>query len=160
MLQDLSESHGLNVCHKMPWACTRTCSGISFAFCCIKLIRCLLPSRHKACSLQTWLAANHSLEDTQAEMARLRGLTDAVLNIAEPKVTFRLIQVHSWVSLPFNCTDSPQLPTPHNMLSSTLAPLAVPSWQANCWPSIDSCLMPLVESCYSLSAPPAALANP
>ncbi|KAA6419936.1 MAG: dynein heavy chain axonemal [Trebouxia sp. A1-2] len=43
--------------------------------------------------LKAWLTANHSLEDTQAEMARLQGLTDAVLNIAEPKVTFRLIQV-------------------------------------------------------------------
>ncbi|KAL0050690.1 hypothetical protein WJX82_005287 [Trebouxia sp. C0006] len=43
--------------------------------------------------LDAWLAANHSLEDTQAEMARLQALTDAVLNIAEPKVTFRLIQV-------------------------------------------------------------------
>lgn len=69
-----------------------------FVLGCIDWTGCLLPSRHETCSLQTWLAANHSLEDTQAEMARLQALTDAVLNIAEPKVTFRLIQVHSWVS--------------------------------------------------------------
>lgn len=33
------------------------------------------------------------MEETQAEMARLQDLADAVMNIAEPKVTFRLIQV-------------------------------------------------------------------
>ena len=43
--------------------------------------------------MQAWLAANHSLEETQAEMARLQYLADSVVNIAEPKVTFRLIQV-------------------------------------------------------------------
>ena len=43
--------------------------------------------------LQGWLAANHSLEETQAEMARLQNLAEAAMNIAEPKVTFRLIQV-------------------------------------------------------------------
>ena len=45
--------------------------------------------------MQAWLAANHSLEETQAEMARLQQLADAVVNIAEPKVTFRLIQVRA-----------------------------------------------------------------
>ena len=44
-------------------------------------------------AVQTWAAANHSLEETQAEMTRLQDLAEAVQNIAEPKVTFRLIQV-------------------------------------------------------------------
>ncbi len=125
----------------MPWACTRTCSDTQFVLGCIDWKGCLLPSRHETCSLQTWLAANHSLEDTQAEMARLQGLTDAVLNIAEPKVTFRLIQVHGWVSLASNFTDSPQTPTLHNLLSSILGPLAVSSWQTKRWPSVHSCLI-------------------
>ena len=43
--------------------------------------------------LQTWLAANHTVEETQAEMARLQDLADMAVSIAEPKVTFRLIQV-------------------------------------------------------------------
>lgn len=43
--------------------------------------------------VQTWAAANHSLEEAQAEMTRLQDLAEAVQNIAEPKVTFRLIQV-------------------------------------------------------------------
>lgn len=45
--------------------------------------------------LQAWLAANHSVEETQAEMARLQDLADAVVNISEPRVTFRLIQVRA-----------------------------------------------------------------
>ena len=45
--------------------------------------------------LQAWLAANHSVEETQAEMTRLQDLADAVVNIAEPRVTFRLIQVRT-----------------------------------------------------------------
>lgn len=96
MFQDLWHSMVYMSARKcVLWACTRTRRDISFVFRCINWNRCLLPSTHKACSLQAWLAANHSLEDTQAEMARLQALTDAVLNIAEPKVTFRLIQVHS-----------------------------------------------------------------
>ena len=50
-------------------------------------------NKKETVSLQAWLAAKHSLEETQAEMARLQDLADAVMNIAEPKVTFRLIQV-------------------------------------------------------------------
>lgn len=48
--------------------------------------------------MQAWLAANHSVEETQAEMARLQDLADAVMHIAEPKVTFRLIQVRQYIA--------------------------------------------------------------
>lgn len=55
--------------------------------------------------LQAWLAADHSVEETQAEMACLQNLAEAVMNIAEPKVTFRLIQVRQHVvSLQSACT--------------------------------------------------------
>ena len=50
-------------------------------------------------AVQTWAAANHSLEETQAEMTRLQDLAEAVQNIAEPKVTFRLIQVKAFSQL-------------------------------------------------------------
>lgn len=43
--------------------------------------------------VQAWAAAKHSLEEAQAEMTRLQDLSEAVQNIAEPRVTFRLIQV-------------------------------------------------------------------
>ena len=52
-------------------------------------------------AVQAWAAANHSLEETQAEMQRLQDLAEAVQNIAEPKVTFRLIQVRTSASNPF-----------------------------------------------------------
>lgn len=43
--------------------------------------------------MQAWAASGHSLEETEAEMVRLHDLAEAVQNIAEPKVTFRLVQV-------------------------------------------------------------------
>ena len=53
--------------------------------------------------LQAWLAADHSIEETQAEMARLQDLADAVMSIAESKVTFRLIQVRQHAVLQPAC---------------------------------------------------------
>ena len=99
----------------------------------LKSCSVLLRASSYGLCLQAWLAANHSVEDTQAEMARLQALADAVMHIAEPKVTFRLIQVRQYAALMRASTCF----TPTNLLQTILIYCMFP---AHASPSSIFCL--------------------